>query len=275
MGQLIHTRAAMNNVRKYRSKAKLSQRALAAMVGVSQQTIQRIEVEAVTVRVETAMSLARALKAPLRSLFPELRDDAGLEGREPQRDGEKIDYSCCSHTLSMQFSGGLWRMYSVDQATAERVRFCLFSEKVFIAFNTDKSSVLVNSRKLLWTNILFDPGHADEEEVAELLLQATMYFDDGPAPHIFQIEPDSAEIEDEDADESANQLQHLVTDLDAFDEDSGVRYFTDEDGEEVIFNPHRLAALEIPLEAVNPKLMQAVYDAMDEDGTVIPISSVQ
>ncbi len=260
----------MNNVSKYRSNSKLSQRALAALVGVSQQTIQRIEAEAVTVRFETALALATALKAPLRSLFPEMRERAALEGHAPQRSAEKIDYSHCSHTLKMEFAGGPTRFYSVDEATASRVRTCLLDAKEFVAFDTDTHSVVVNSRKLLWTNVLFDPGEVRADEDTEALGPLTMYFDDSAEPHTFDVEPDDQEPE-EDEDGRGSQLQMLTIDLDGLGDNAGIMRFFDGDGEEVIFNPARMKALEIPLAAANPKLLAAVFAGMEEDEEAEPV----
>lgn len=257
----------MNNVSKYRAKSKLSQRALAALVGVSQQTIQRIETEAVTVRFETAVALASVLKAPLKSLFPDMRDRAALERREPQKSDETIDYSYCSHTLKMAFAGGPMRCYFVDQATASRVRNCLLDEKEFVAFNTDTHSVVVNSRKLLWTNLLFDPGviGVDEEEgESAALAPLIMYFDGSAEPHTFHVDPDDQIIED-DEEGVGSQLQMISMNLDAFGDDAGILSFLDQDGEEVVFSPARMKALEIPLAITNPKLLEAVFQGMEED----------
>lgn len=54
-------------------------------------------------------------------------------------------------------------------------------------------------------------------------------------------------------------------DLDGAGDDAGTLSFVDSDGEEVIFGPQRLVALEIPLAAVNPKLFSAILDGLNED----------
>src|SRR4051794_11229399 len=111
----------MNRVAKFRTKAKLSQRALAAQVGVSQQTIQRIEAEAGPVRFETAKKLAAALRAPLRDLFPESPED----DHEPLSSAHGIDYSHATHTLRMRFTDGVEKTYVVDAASLDRARHAL------------------------------------------------------------------------------------------------------------------------------------------------------
>lgn len=252
----------MNHVRKYRTKAKLTQSQLAALIGSSQQTIQRIEADAVTVRVEVAIALAGALRASLKALFPTIRKLDKIEAA--QRRDERIDYSHCSHTLKMTFKGGPTRFYLVDQATATRVRECLLSDKKFVCFDTAGHAVAVHAAKLLWTNILFDPGELPEPKGEEdNLYKLDMYFDGSDEAHDFEIDPDSDEI-DFDGDEGQSQLQFMMMELDGAAEDEMVS-FVDGDGEEVIFSTARLKALEIPLGAVRPKLLEAIFEGIEEE----------
>ncbi len=61
-----------NNIAKVRSELGLSQRALAELVGTSQQQIQRIESGVQTVRLDLAARIADAMKLSLPEIFPEL-----------------------------------------------------------------------------------------------------------------------------------------------------------------------------------------------------------
>lgn len=254
----------MNHVRKYRTKAKLTQTQLAKLIGSSQQTVQRVEADAVTVRVELAIALANALKAPLKTLFPKVRKPEKIH--EAQRRDEQIDYSHCSHTLKIMFCGGPVRFYSVDQATANRVRDCLFSEKKFICFDTLTHAVAVHAPKLLWTNILFDPGQLPEQKDREDgPYRMDIYFDGSEDAHDFNINPDFGEL-DFEGDEGGSQLQFLMLDFDGAEDNDVVR-FLDGDGEEVVFGTANLKAVEIPLAAVRPKLLKAIFEGMDEEET--------
>lgn len=252
----------MNLVAKYRAKAKLSQRALAAQVGVSQQTIQRIEAEAVTVRFETATKVARALGVPLQTLFP---DTHAPTGAFPAQRDAVIDYSHCSHTLNVGFTDGVEKEYFVDEATASRVRTALFDPSArFLRFETGSHSVVLNTGEVLWTNILFDPGDVSEPATgADEVL--TAYFSGSPKPSCFEIEPDEGSLEDED--EEGIQFQHLLFMLDALIEPgtSDVLHFQDSDGEEVILRTARLKIVELPLHVANPRLLAAIREGMDED----------
>ncbi|MFC3069419.1 helix-turn-helix transcriptional regulator [Phenylobacterium soli] len=256
----------MNNVARYRAKAKLSQRALSAMVGVSQQTIQRIEAEAQTVRFETAMALAGALKVGPRTLFPEIGPPNRRGDHKPD---ETIDYSGCSHALKIRFAGGLAKYYSVNAATARRVRSALANGvQGFLAFDTDREAVVVNCGKLLWTTVLSDPGVDVEEHeaVGEAVLDCRLklYFDGEPDAHEFEVEPDQVDIADDAAERDA-ELQWLLTTLEATGDDQEAMTFVDAEGEEVIFSPGRLTVLEAPLVAVRPKLLAAVMEGLGED----------
>lgn len=255
----------MNNVAKFRVKANLSQRALAALVGVSQQTIQRIEAEATTVRFETAVSLAAALKLPLRRVFPEMRKK--LDPLIPQLPNERIDYSHSSHTIKMAFLGGPIRYYLVDHATSIRVRNAIMSGRDFVVFDTLTHAVAVNVNKLIWTNFLFDPGDVFEPgENEDSFTTINMYFDGEPGAESFDVDPDTHEPS-EDNDYAGSELQMLLMDLDmrADSGDTDPLSFLDGDGEELVFHPARLKAIEIPLPAVNPQLLSAIFDGMDEE----------
>jgi hypothetical protein len=142
----------------------------------------------------------------------------------------------------------------------------LFDPEGFAAFDTETHSVAVNMKKVLWTNILFDPGAFREERDGEGIGPLTLYFDDGPEPHEIEIDPDHLDASQEDAEDGA-QLQWLLMDLDGLGEDNKAVSFVDGDGEEVIVQTARLAAIEIPLAAVNPRLAKAIFTGMDEDET--------
>jgi DNA-binding XRE family transcriptional regulator len=58
-----------NRVKQIRTKLKLSQRALAAAVGTSQQQIHRIETGAVAARLDLATKLCKALGEPVDKVF--------------------------------------------------------------------------------------------------------------------------------------------------------------------------------------------------------------
>lgn len=60
-----------NLVYVYRSKASLSQEALARLVGVSRNSINSIENEKFSPRLDTAYKLANVLNVPVTILFPD------------------------------------------------------------------------------------------------------------------------------------------------------------------------------------------------------------
>jgi|688.fasta_scaffold209936_2 DNA-binding XRE family transcriptional regulator len=254
----------MNRVEKYRAQAKLSQRALAALVGVSQQTIQRIEAESVSVRFETAIAVAQALGVSPKALFPDIRPSALTT--DAVRREERIDYSHCSHTLMMAFTGGLRRDYLVDEATASRVRDALMDTSArFLAFDTDQTTVVVNTAELLWTNVLFDPGEiVSAPEAPAFPVEVALYFRGEDEPSKFNVEPDTGSLSNED--EDGVELQSMLWELELIDPgENNVLRFTDEDGEEVLINTRSLIILEVPLHGANPKLLEKVMEGLEED----------
>lgn len=64
----------LNRIRVFRQELGLSQKALAANIGTSQQQIQRIEAGAQSVRHDLAIKISAALGAPVGTLFPAIRE---------------------------------------------------------------------------------------------------------------------------------------------------------------------------------------------------------
>ncbi|MGH6963818.1 MAG: helix-turn-helix transcriptional regulator [Phenylobacterium sp.] len=251
----------MNRVAKFRAKAKLSQRALAAQVGVSQQTIQRIEAEAGPVRFETAKKLAAALRAPLRDLFPESPES----DHEHQSSAHGMDYSHATHTLRMRFTDGIEKDYVVDAASLDRARHALHnSEPQFLLLETPELTVIVNTGEVLWTNIRFDVGTLEDrgQTVSDEL---RVYFRGSAEASSFSTEPDVGSLDD--GDEDGVKLQDILATLEGCLDltETEVLTFLDKDGEEVIFTSRRLKLLEVPSHLVNPKLLAAMDAGWAED----------
>lgn len=68
-----------NNLRKYRNEAGLSQAELAAVVGVTRQTINAIERERYDPSLELAFKLAAYFTCDIEDLFDPEFDEAGLD----------------------------------------------------------------------------------------------------------------------------------------------------------------------------------------------------
>jgi DNA-binding XRE family transcriptional regulator len=251
----------VNRVAKFRAKAKLSQRALAAQVGVSQQTIQRIEAEAGPVRFETAKKLSTALRAPLKDLFPESSDG----DHAPESSAHGMDYSHTTHTLRMRLTDGVEKAYVVDAASLDRARNLLRqAEPRFLLLETPELTVIVNTGEVLWTNVLFDVGDLGDrgQTVSDEL---KVYFQGSAEASSFSTEPDLGSLDDSDEDNVG--LQDLLMTLEGCPDltETEVLTFLDKNGEEVIFTSRRLKLLEVPSHLVNPKLLAAMDAGWAED----------
>lgn len=58
-----------NNLRVIRAKQKLSQETLAKMVGISRQTLNRIENDHTEPKLQTIRALSKALNLPISDIF--------------------------------------------------------------------------------------------------------------------------------------------------------------------------------------------------------------
>lgn len=254
----------MNHVAKFRKRALLSQRALAAKVGVSQQTIQRIEAEAVAVRLETAAAIAAALGTTLGTVFPELS-----LGRTLSRSAspEGIDASGASHSLVLGMRGGLKRRYSVDAQTASRMKTVLSDPAAsFVAFDAAEATIIVNTAEVLWSNHQFDPGYLWDDPDGGLpdRMEVAAYFRGEAEPARFAVDPDEGSLAEED--EHGVQLQGLIFELEIGDPgENRALQFLDEDGELVTINTRLLQLMEIPLHAANPRLLEKWREGQEEE----------
>jgi transcriptional regulator with XRE-family HTH domain len=252
-----------------RESKGLSQRDLAKAVGTSQQQIQRIEAGIQAPRVAIATRICQALGQDMGLVFPSTRKPlAGLKGSSGdtirderfvssmERAGIEMDTSAWtikawvrrrSEPLDFAISGADYkRLLAVLQDT---------SISGFVVFDSENIRVALNRGHLLAWQFVEDPPPEqrmarDEKEPGGLFV----YYPEASEPVGFDIDSDSV-IAFSDQDEGdLSQLQHLFFTLDIEGADDNIVQFVDTDGDYVFLRTSEVAALTVPLWAIEPKL---------------------
>lgn len=273
-----------DRLKRVREVAKLSQKALAEMVGTSQQQIQRVEVGH-TLRLELATRIAAALRTDLETLFPEIRAVARKIRKETkntkplehehvervQQDLAKvgIDADSATWTVILRMRSGLKRQYLVSSMDAERLQTCISnSGKGFMSFDSNDAEVVVGLDHMLSAHFLWDgPGIRDplSEEQAPVI---RVWFHH-PEPVAYEVEYEEESAPDQEMGQIRDFLFGLDLGLDF--EEEPFASFDDIDGERVYL---RLADVEI-LEASFAIFSIPEYEDENDDRAPDPAAAAQ
>lgn len=273
-----------NRIAELRKRLGLSQRALAEQAKTSQQQIQRIEAGAQIARFDLAARIAVALDAPLRVVFPETELPKPRRGRaadapiglpdltKEERAGlEKggIDPVWEQSTLRYCLTGGVWGclpISGVEKARLWKITQDCDAPEGFIVFDSGPRRYAINSKYLSALQFLFDPIFEDAKERAEEDeegFRVEFIMAGGGEPLTFDVDPDTASIEDESAEGYEVQMQDLFFYAE-MGTDAWLR-FTDVDGEAACIRTDMVCMFSVPLVALNPDLLKASFEGEDED----------
>jgi transcriptional regulator with XRE-family HTH domain len=274
----------VNRIRKFREQKQLSQRALAKILGTSQQQIQRYEVGASPVRLDFAIRLSKALDVEAVQLFPEIkRPLAKLRNSKNEPNEEDMDEALRAGgveadptvwTAKMVFRGGVERKYRISVSDKTRLENILreWHEELpeppggpFFYFRSTKCCALANLDHLIACHILFDAPF-EEREIEEPYGKVDVWLLSRTEPLSFEIDPNDQQ--DLDAEEIENQsgfAANFLMGLDQFGYYRSFAEFRDTDGETAYFRTGDIMLVEAALSAVYPDL---VTDEDDENQTV-------
>jgi transcriptional regulator with XRE-family HTH domain len=287
---MAHLGDYANNIKRYREKNRLSQRQLAAIVGVSQQQIQRFET-GTPVKLDVAVNLAASLKTSVEKLFPgsakavrkakasgapllyepyNRRDAPLLQDPDNRQEllaaGIEVDPERWTARVVIQGGDPSEPMlYEISVADKERACHVLKDDKPkvgFFVFDAGDRTVAINLDHLTFWQNCFDytfPTEPEDNEAGddEFSYAVHVYLAGVREPMVFPVEGDDEQ--DEDGFRSLFfELLPLMSDKDAYIS------FMDEDGEEAYFRVGDIALLEVAKDVTDPEPLD------EEDSDVTP-----
>jgi transcriptional regulator with XRE-family HTH domain len=263
---------AKNRIAQLRKSRGLTQRALAELVGTSQQQIQRIEAGIHGVRLELATKIAAALGGELSEIFPSLGtvERRGLAGSRYINQNSKlaaVGLDPDPNHWTVRFFANDGRVFDYEIPSAEKDRLEIIFGRVgsgIVAFETTLRWVAVNQGKIAATQFLFDHG-VSSKEVEEEGLKLKLHLVGAKQPIIFGVERDTC-LHDADEEGSSSQLQSLFLHLEMNLEDEIVSFY-DEDRERVYIKPTEILIIEVPTVCCVPALWDAEIEGLTEDDT--------
>ncbi len=264
-----------NQIREHRLARGLSYEALAAAARIGPRQLRRIETGHQTCKANVAMRLCAALQTDLFSLFPDVKPlmrKYGKRGKsslsdirlddDALRDFELtagIDLDSRHRTVALQLRGGAQGEYPLSSWDAQRLadELVRLSEQLaFFSFHSHDRVVVINLRHLL--HYVESAEIAVVQERGEELDQVRVYSSDSKEAKPFSVEPDEEESDEE---ESTGQFRELLFSFDATPDESDFVCFFDFDGNRVVFRISEITLMEIPLWAVDARLIDE-----DEEG---------
>lgn len=277
-----------NRIKALREKKGLSQKQLAALVGTSQQQIQRIETSKQSIRFDMALQVCKALEASMQTVFPQTKETLTqarrrgqtlsdmLHDREFRDELEKVgvDMELDLWFFKYRLRGGaegIWPVSGPERRRLWRAVQRVDSEQ-FVVFDSEETKVVLNLNHLTYSHFLFEPsdrGYLQKENKdGEVMREGavSVYMADSPEPLYFDVDPDWPP---EDPAEDEGQLRFLVVVADTIMEDdtNEVFYFMDGDGETAFFRAWDVAMIEIPLRLLEPELLDDDEETNDNHYT--------
>lgn len=265
-----------NRVKDLRSKAKLSQRALAEAVHVSQATVQRIEAEATPISLSIAQRIADYFEEPLRKVFPTPSKKARVVSLEAYREDPLVDASA-SEIVRFRLRDGRDLIYEVDGLTQNRLENIIYNpgQKSFLVFTSQSKEVVLRRSEIRYMAMHDDPEFevpADRSDPDEAYMSITFMGDSRPEQ--FLVNGDTVDPDDPERFEEATERNHLgsfIMHLDSAED--GEDFFAAEvldtdgcdDAMRIVFPFDQLLLVEIPLSLLNPRLAAAEREGEDEN----------
>jgi DNA-binding XRE family transcriptional regulator len=271
-----------NNVRALRRKKGMTQKALADAAGTTQQSIQRIEAGLQSARFDVAAKICRALGHPIGDVFPSAALPMKRAKKQMKSGGmaallndEKscseleaagLDMDCAVHTFRYRLRGGASGDLDVSGSEKSRLWALIQDDNPdgFAVFDAGARRYALNLDHLTFCHFLFDPPQvagSEEVEEADLDARVEVYMADSSEPLCFDVEPDTVELGKDEPPPGTADLQYLFMDLEMSVE--GRFKFTDIDGETAWFRSKDVALISVPLEAVEPRLLEIADDESD------------
>jgi transcriptional regulator with XRE-family HTH domain len=261
-----------NRIAHFRKAQGLTQRALAAKVGTSQQQIQRIEAGVQSARLDLAAKIADALAMRLADVFPKVARSkkakkAGGDSRDILNEGEfavaGIDPDPRHWTIRFFMFDGREFDFEVSGQERHRLESIVSGSDVdFLVFDSRDKRIAINGNRIAACNIMFDVGVIERTDEEDETFNMTVHLVSSKEPVKFGIDPDELTPE-QDENGFSSQLQNLFFYLDGGGEDLVV-WFDDEDGERVYIRANHLLLLEVPLICCEPSLLASSDRGDDE-----------
>jgi DNA-binding XRE family transcriptional regulator len=267
-----------NRVKQIRTGLKLSQRALAAAVGTSQQQIQRIETGAVAARLDLATKLSKALGEPVDRIFPgsgKVIEKLQAEFKNSRYVPSKTYSELTEHGI--EADPATWHLkillrgheaeliFEIPPEERRRIYSMVQGETdalSFVVFDTEGACVAINLGEVVYCHFLFDFGVIRDEQKEDEESGVEIYFSGSTRCFEFTPEVDEPDTEDEgDEGDFGVIFRSLETGPERHE-----RYrFTDVDGEDVFLRAGDIALLRVPLWVLKPELLDT--DPADDGDT--------
>jgi transcriptional regulator with XRE-family HTH domain len=283
-----------NRIREVRTKAGMSQSALAAASGTSQQQVARIERGVQKPKLDLARRISEALHLPMERVFPQsaaamkrmramgksaVADDMLNGGSlSDELDGAGIELDPREWLLKVRLTNGTEHMLPISAKEYRYARSAVQSEdEQFLIVDTADARVLINLEHLEFAHFLF------EATPRNLVIQSTNEADDkddpldprhrviaytagSPNPLSFGAEAEGEPSEDDD---DMGEFGHLFAMAGMMQRgDAQYRFhFTDVDGEEVLLLARSLVMLSVPLWVVDSSALEAVGDLDEQEAS--------
>lgn len=265
---------ADNRISHFRKAQSLTQRALAAKVGTSQQQIQRIEAGVQSARLDLAAKIADALEVRLADVFPKLANEKKTRREKKNQSDisnkEKfvlagIDPDPRHWTIRFFMFDGREFDFEISGQEKDRLESIVSSfDKNFIVFDSRNKRVAVNGGRIAACNIMFDLGVLEPTKEEEETFVMEVHLISTREPIKFGLEPDNVKPEHDDKGFNS-QLQNLFFYLESAEEDETV-WFDDADAERVYINVNHVLLLEVPLICCEPDLWEKSIDSDEDEG---------
>ncbi|MCE0813574.1 helix-turn-helix transcriptional regulator [Buttiauxella sp. S04-F03] len=257
-----------NNIKQLRTQLSITQRELAAMVGTSQQQIQRIETGKVAAKLGLAQAICSVLNKPLNIVFPD--SDNLLKEFRNRRNTSDEDLKIVAAN-GIEMDGGIWtvKLYLRGQkeclflpiSPADKRRFhAYFQEKTypdterFFVFDSEQHRYALNAREVEFHQFLFEPLEplepllvdegCDEDADCNVCITLT----NGGAAIGLSVESDVPE----DVTGDIGQLNSFFDMLECEPETAERFVITDEDGEDAFIRVGSIAMVRVTLDALEP-----------------------
>ena len=275
-----------NRIKTLREKKGLSQKQLAALVGTSQQQIQRIETGKQSIRFDLSIEVCRALEAPMQTIFPQTKKALTRARRkghtmtemlrdrkfEDQMEEAGVDMDISSWFFEYRLRGGAEGVLPVSSREKNRLWHVVQRSDsnpfVFVVFDSEETEVVLNLNHLIYCHFVFYPPNVvfkkeeTQEDESERWGPVSVYLADSAEPLHFDVEPDHL-LEDPVEDEGQFRFLTVVAASTFEDDTNEVFSFTDVDGETAFFRAWDVAMIQIPLPVLEPKLLD---DDEEEEG---------
>jgi DNA-binding XRE family transcriptional regulator len=271
-----------NRIKQFRHAKGLSQRALADLCGISQQHLQRLEVEVSPIRLELAIRLSDALQASIEAVFPAL---SPVLTKFPGKKLKSNDACQALETAGVELEGVVWvakfglrggcavdfTLSSADQRRLDANLTDFEDEPMsrFFWFHSERYSVVVNLMHTVYFRLMFhSPGIPlhPEESMVEGAPSILVWMNGQQESLSFQSVPDEPEPDDDDDEDNDGfgQLQQMLIELDGgMSNEGGFVSFMDDDGEWVYLRVADIAMIAVPHWLLKPEIL-------DEDETDEP-----